>query len=1157
MDSNKIKNLAFGARDALRAEVAARIDAVLEPGSPERLDLPEKVRRLEAAIDDKGMDAVVESTAYTWFNRLCALRFMDAKGYTPVPVVTPRPGATQPAILADAAQGVFDPDFGFSRLVRDRVQSVLSGGSGSGANRTEAAYGELLVAVCDHYAAAMPYLFGEAAASSLVMPQGLLAEGSILRRIVEDMDDDECETVEVLGWLYQFYVAERKAEYNNREDQKATADDIAPATQLFTPDWIVKYLVENSLGRLWMLNNPGSALADKMNYYIAPEGETEDFIKVYSPEELTLCDPACGSGHILVYAFDLLFEIYQEEGYFPEDVPALILQNNLFGMEIDGRAAEIAKFALEMKAREKDPGFFEKKIDANVTVLEPVAFEPGVLDGAGPIAGATELLDAFEHMTEVGSLYVPAPDDMAAVDNAIASFSGDDLLGMDILRKLRTMKSVLEALSRRVDCVVANPPYLGSGHFNEFMKDWIRGRYPYEKGDLCTCFIRRGFSLTRDHGYSSMVTMHSWMFLGSYEKMRSFILRKKMILGMAHLGSRAFEQIGGEVVQVTATVFLNGRSSSMGDYLRLVDYDGSVAKEAALLRAAKKPDFTSLHHVNQASFLVVPGSSLIYWAPKRALDNFNEAPSLKTVIDARIGLITGNVNRFIKMWHEVAIGTISFDTKPGQTNRHKWVPCTKGGEYRLWYGNNWFVLNWENDGWEMKNDNYKNGRLRAHNFNGEQAFKEGLSWSTICSGDFHCRYVPHGFMFDTAGPFCEVKRRDRFGYVAGLMSSSTYRYYMSIMNPTLNYPPGYLEAVPYIDAPEEVGIINNLVDGSICISKADWDSFEASWDFEWHPLAPSSQERAKQLTCGTSSDARSATVSLISERFARWSDECDERFNQLKANEEELNRIFARIYGMEGEVPIEVPEDKVSVRRADLVRDVKSLVSYGVGCIMGRYSAFAPGLILADVQQTVDDFKAKVPDAGFLPDDDAIIPVLDGEWFGDDIVAQFRKWLEVTYGTETLDENVKFIENALGKDLRKYFVKEFYKDHCATYQVTGSGKRPIYWMFASPKGSFQVLVYMHRYTPSTVGQILTKYLREYVEKLNAKIGQLEQSDRAADNRQADKYRAVVRELTDWERDVIYPLANERIDIDLDDGVKVNYNKFPHALAKVAGLSTWK
>lgn len=353
------------------------------------------------------------------------------------------------------------------------------------------------------------------------------------------------------------------------------------------------------------------------------------------------------------------------------------------------------------------------------------------------------------------------------------------------------------------------------------------------------------------------------------------------------------------------------------------------------------------------------------------------------------------------------------------------------------------------------------------------------------------------------------------------------------------------------------GEVEDISNTNMDISSADWNSFETSWDFEWHPLALSARERAEQLSYGMNSDARTASVSLISERFKHWSAECDERFNQLKSNEEQLNRIFARIYGMEGEVPIEVPDDKVSVRRADLVRDVKSLVSYGVGCIMGRYSTFAPGLILADAQQTVDDFKAKVPNAEFLPDEDAILPVLDGEWFGDDIVAQFRKWLEVTYGAETLNENVKFIEDALGKDLRKYFVKDFYKDHCATYQVTGSGKRPIYWMFASPRGSFQVLAYMHRYTPSTVGQILTRYLREYVEKLNAKIGQLEQSDRAADNRQADRYRAVVRELTDWERDVIYPLANERIDIDLDDGVKVNYNKFPHALAKVTGLSTWK
>lgn len=1156
MDSNKIKNLAFGARDALRAEVAARIDAVLEPGSPERLDLPEKVRRLEAAIDDKGMDAVVESTAYTWFNRLCALRFMDAKGYTPVPVVTPRPGATQPAILADAAQGVFDPDFGFSRLVRDRVQSVLAGGGGSGANRTEAAYGELLVAVCDHYAQAMPYLFGEAAASSLVMPQGLLAEGSILRRIVEDMDDDECETVEVLGWLYQFYVAERKAEYND-SDRKATADDIAPATQLFTPDWIVKYLVENSLGRLWMLNNPGSALAHKMNYYIAPEGETEDFIKVYSPEELTLCDPACGSGHILVYAFDLLFEIYQEEGYFPEDIPALILQNNLFGMEIDGRAAEIAKFALEMKAREKDPDFFEKHIDANVTVLEPVAFEPGVLDGAGPIAGATELLDAFEHMTEVGSLYVPAPDDMAAVDNAIASFSGDDLLGAGVLRKLRTMKNVLEALSRRVDCVVANPPYLGRKHFNGYVGEWTKEQYPDEKGNLCMCFIKRGFSLAVPAGYSSMVTIHSWMFLGSYEKMRSNLLLSKQIIGMAHLGKRAFEQIAGEVVQVTATILWNEKGSLAGDYIRLVKLGSAPEKNIALKEAASNHRSNLRYRISQDAFDTIPEMPIVYWLSDCCREAFAAGDLMHKYAVTRMGLTTGNNSHYLRLWFEVAYR--GSGNKPIPFNSKKWIPYDKGGSFRRWYGNACYVVNWSNNGEEMATKLDPTGsRIWAHNFNGEFAFKEHITWSGVVTEGLSFRWFNNGYMFDAASATAFPRSSDDGKWLLGLANSTVCDTISDMLNPTTNFKLGDFDRLPIVAlAFDDELSVAELVDFNIGICRKDWDAFEISWDFEWHPLAPSARERAEQLSYGVNSDARTASVSLISERFARWSADCDDRFNELKSNEEELNRIFARIYGMEGEVPIEVPDDKVSVRRADLVRDVKSLISYGVGCIMGRYSIFAPGLILADAQQTVDDFRSKVPNAEFLPDEDAILPVLDGEWFGDDIVAQFRKWLEVTYGTETLDENVKFIENALGKDLRKYFVKEFYKDHCATYQVTGSGKRPIYWMFASPKGSFQVLVYMHRYTPSTVGQILTKYLREYVEKLNAKIGQLEQSDRAADNRQADKYRAAVHELTDWERDVIYPLANERIDIDLDDGVKVNYNKFPHALAKVTGLSTWK
>lgn len=1155
MDSNKIKGLAFGACDALRAEVGARVKAVLTEGSAERLDEPEKVCALEASIADRGLDAVVESTAYTWFNRLCALRFMDARGYTPVPAVTPRVGATQPAVLADAAQGVFDPEYGFSRLVRDRVQSVLAGGSGSGVNRTEAAYGVLLQAVCAHYAEAMPYLFGEATASSLAMPQGLLAEDSILRRIVEDMDDDACASVEVLGWLYQFYVAERKDEFN-ASGRKAAADDIAPATQLFTPDWIVKYLVENSLGRLWMLNNPGSLLAEKMNYYIAPEGETEDFIEVYSPEELTLCDPACGSGHILVYAFDVLYEIYQEEGYLPEDIPALILQKNLFGMEIDERAAEIAKFALEMKAREKDLGFFEKHIDANVTVLETVTFEPGALAGAGPIAGATELLDAFAHMTEVGSLYVPAPGDMAAVDNAIVNFSEDDLFGANALRKLHMMRDVLKALSRRVDCMVANPPYLTSGKFDAWLSDWTKTHYPNEKSDLCTCFIKRSFSLTNNGGYSSMITMQSWMFIPSYKKLRKEITTAKQILGMAHIGTRGFETIGGEVVSTSATIICNDMGPATGFFVRLADFDDARKKNDALkevcLKGAANSGIAYLHDAN--FFMETPDNKIAYRLTKTIVGALSER-RLSNALTTREGMSTADNDTFLRLWFEPAIGSCFLPSKNNELTSRKWRGYQKGGEFRRWYGNNDYVVNWENDGYAIKhNFDQKTGRLRSHNFNGEFAGREGLTWSTI-SSELHVRYCPSGFLFDSTGAMGFASSREILAAFLAFMNTTTAATILNCLSEALHLKFSDIAQLPSVESIFKDS--EGLVSDCIALSRTDWDSFETSWDFECHPLAPSAHEHTEQLSCAMNSDVRAASVSLISELFRRWSADCDERFNQLKANEEELNRIFAHIYGMEGEVPIEVPDDKVSVRRADLVRDVKSLVSYGVGCIMGRYSTFAPGLILADAKQTVDDFRAKVPDAGFLPDEDAIVPVLDGEWFGDDIVAQFRKWLEVTYGADTLADNVRFIEDALGKDLRRYFVKDFYKDHCATYQVTGSGKRPIYWMFASPKGGFQALAYMHRYTPSAVGLILTKYLREYTEKLNATIGQLDQSERAADNRQADKYRAVVRELSDWERDVIYPLANERVDIDLDDGVKKNYNKFPRALARVAGLSTWK
>lgn len=1064
---------------------------------------------------------------------------MDANGYTPTPVVTPRSGSTQPAILADAAQGVFDPEYGVSQNVKQKITGLLSGVVAS-TNAAEDAYALLLSTVCEHYAGPMGYLFAEDVTSSLLMPQGLLAQGSILSRIVDEMDNDACTDVEVLGWLYQFYIAERKDEYFASK-KKATAADIPAATQLFTPKWIVDFLAENSLGRLWMLNNPGSELAGSMEYYIASEGD-EPHAEVASADEIRVLDPACGSGHILVFAFDLLYRMYEEEGWPIEDIPEMILRNNLFGLEIDRRAAEIASFALEMKARECDTLFFERDIDANIHVLEPVVLLPQELELVPQLADRKGLLDAMEHLDEVGSLYVPDPLDESVLANELEHVERDGSIFADsVISKLGVMLGNVRALSQSFHCVIANPPYMGSGNMNTWLSGWVKTRFPDEKSDLCTCFISRGLLFTKAGCYASLVTMHSWMFLGSYVKMREKIISGKGIVSMAHLGARAFDAIGGEVVQTSATVFTNMPSMDSGSYVRLVNPDNAEKKRMALIEAINNPDCGWFYRANAKDFGTIPGTPLVYWASKGAIRAFRQLPKIGNVIDARVGLITGDVNRFLKRWPEVNFRAISFGCLPGEKNPTKWVPVTKGGEFRRWYGNNDFVLNWENDGWEMKNDNFDGDRVRAHNFNGEQAFKEGISWSTISSSVFHCRYVPNGFMFDTAGPFSEVTDSTKLWYILALMSSSTYAQFMQYMNPTMNFPPGYLESVPFAYDSVAAPIIDGLSRECVEITRSDWDATETSWDFIRHPMSYVNAEGSTRIT----------------DTYARWEAECRERFDRLKANEEELNRIFARIYHMEGEVPIEVPADKVSVRLAERSRDARSLISYIVGCIFGRYSWECGALAIANQGDTVEDYcswsRVAGEDLFFLPDYDNVLPVLADEWFDDDLVAGIRRWLTHAYGEETLGENVAWLEESLGKDLRSYLVKDFYTDHLRVYQ-----KRPIYWMFQSPKRTFQCLVYMHRYDEGTVGTILTGYLRPLEDKLRARLQVLESpSASAADAREANRVRSQIAELEQWEREVIYPLAHERVSIDLDDGVKINYNKFPRALAKVPGLSTWK
>jgi len=1146
MDSKRIEKLAAGVRDRLKKDIAESLGRVMGTESAERLAFPHGVANVErlAAGD---ADVLVEWVAYTWFNRLVALRFMDARGYTPVGCVTPRPGETLPALLSDARQGILHDEFPFKAGSRQRMMGLLDG-SVPAANPLDEAYTLLLLSACDAYGSAMGYLFGGGAehrsAMRLLHPSNLTAEDGVLAGIVAGMDEEACQSVEVLGWLYQFYVAEQNKAWNSSKD-KAAAKDIAVATEFFTPNYIVRFLAENSLGRLWMLNNPDSELAGRMDYYIAPEpGQTGAFARIDGPEDITVCDPACGSGHILVYAFDLLYQMYEEEGYLADEIPQLILENNLWGMEIDRRAAEIASFALEMMAREKDPDFFKKNVDPHITVLEPIELERSELTGLR-IAKNHGLLEAFGHLTECGSLYVPKPEDLQDVNEALAKLAAKarEYQAAAIIDQLKDMRAILEALGKQFDCVIANPPYMGSSSFNPWVSTWIKDNYPTVKGDLCTCFIKRGLALAKQDGYIAEVTMHSWMFISSYEKMRHAVINQHGIAAMVHLGPHAFDAINGEKVQVAATVFTRAHALVKGSYVRVVNPKEEAEKDKELRTAVKDLDGGWFYRADAESFKSIPGWVIGYWASASTLDAFKKGVQLNKIGQPRVGLQTGKNALFVREWWEVARNREWFDCPSIEASIESgktWFPYNKGGEYRKWYGNNECVVNWENDGFKIRHNVDSNGKLLSRPQNTAFFFKPSITWSKVSSGAIAFRYKPQGCIFDVAGTSI-FANEDTLKYLQGVLNSSIILTIAGILSPTLNFEVGQIATYPIIIDQELEPKVNQIVDEQRSLSRTNWDAFETSWDFQTHPLAQPGEP-------------------LIERQFARWQAECQVRFDTLKANEEELNRIFVTIYHMEGEVDWKVPDDKVSVRRANELRDVKSLISYGIGCIFGRYSTDKPGLILADAGQTAEDYRVKVPGSAFSIDEDDVLPVtaLDDVTLEDDVVRRFRGWLAYAYGQGSLDANVAYLERVLGKSLRAYFSKDFYRDHCATYSVQGSGKRPIYWMLASPKGSFQALVYLHRMVKNTVGCVLTEYVRPFRARLAAHIGVLRATGAARDGATADRYQVMVDELEAWERDVLYPLSQRHVEIDLDVGVRQNYKLFRtdggDALAKVAGLS---
>ncbi|MGB4407856.1 MAG: BREX-1 system adenine-specific DNA-methyltransferase PglX [Sphaerochaeta sp.] len=1162
MDTAALKTFAKEARVDLIHQVGARLKLVLASDSLERREHESAVRDLEMRIDQHGKAVIVEEVAYTWFNRFCALRFMDVNLYNPVGVVSPAEGQIQPEILSEAKRGLVDGKV-VSSKTKQKVLDLLNGKLPSKDAQGEV-YRLLLVSYCNHLSTIMPFLFERITDyTEILLPPGLLAVNSILAVCRKVLTEGSCKDVEVIGWLYQYYISERKDEVfkSFKNGKKAGPREIPAATQLFTPHWIVRYLVENSLGRLWMLNHPKSRLTERMEYYIKPDQEESDFLRINKPEEIKVCDPACGSGHMLTYAFDLLYAMYEEEGYDPSSIANLILKNNLYGIEIDARAGELAAFALSMKARQKSRKFFNNPVEPNICMLENVQIKPDDLKAYVKHVGIdvfTEdvlaTLNQFEEADNFGSLIIPATNNAGTVLQALSqkNMEGEMFLTETHDLVLSALKQA-EYLSQRYHVVVANPPYMGGGNMNSCFSDFAKRQYPSSKSDMCTMFIERSLQLAIKKGDIAMITMQSWMFLSSYEKLRETLIRESTITSMAHLGARAFDSIGGEVVSTTAFVIENQyKQGKKGAFVRLVDGGSEKEKLTALKEAIRNPECGWFYRVSADDFQKIPGSPIAYWGNQIIFKLFKDEKALSDVSEKRLGLCTGNNDRFIRFWFEVDYSKIGFNfnsVKSFLSSKYLYVPHNKGGQLRRWAGNKDLVLKFDCKSYKLLSVSCNRLASKSH------YFKEALTWSEIGS-IFAIRVVPQGYTFNIKGP-CIFTEKETKLILMCYLNSNVFRYLLNFISQTISFNGGDIEKVPFVSPVVSENYFHIYAEKLFQIHNQDYDYDECSWGFSVPPILE------KQYQTSNLQD----TYSLLS---SNWSAVVKE----IKRLEEENNRIFIEAYGLEDELTPDVPLKEITLTcnphyrygdskseselEALLVADtMKELISYAVGCMFGRYSLDKPGLILANQGETYSDYCNLVPDSSFPADPDNAIPVLDGDWFSDDIVSRFRKFLRVTFGEERYEENLRFVEAALGKDLRQYFLRDFYNDHVRRYK-----KRPIYWMFTSPDGSFNVLIYLHRYRPDTVSIVLSEYLREYQVKLSSYMESLRRKEANPDLAKGEKVRALKELdklsktqdiLSAYERDVLFPLATQKIEIDLDDGVKVNYPKFGTALKKIAGL----
>ncbi len=1131
--------------------VSTKLSIILDTNSAARRENAKAVKELERKIFRTSEDQVIEKISYIWFNRFCALRFMDVNRYTSIGVVSPAKGFFQPEILMEAKQGHIDAGL---NIDKDRVFGLLNE-TIPGPEPQQEAYRMLLVAVCNAYNKIMPFLFERIADyTELLMPDDLLSDSSILTATRAALSEEACADVEVIGWLYQFYISEKKDEVfaGLKKNKKVTPENIPAATQLFTPNWIVRYLVENSLGRLWMLNNPGSRLIERMEYYIKPEQEETDFLKIKSPEEIKICDPACGSGHMLVYAFEILYAIYEEQGYDAPKIPQLILEKNLYGIEIDERAEALAAFALFMKAREKYRRFFKKGVQPKICVLENVAFESSevksYMDAVNPdlfTMNLQALLYQFKEADNFGSLIRPEltniPDVLRILNEKKVS---DDIFLQNIhLRVLKVLKQA-DYLSPKYHVVIANPPYMGGKGMNPKLGKWLKDNYSDVKSDLFAAFIVRNTELALPKGQLGFMSPFVWMFISSYEKLRNFLIDRKTLTSLVQLEYSGFD--GATVPICTFTLENIHKPDYKGGYIKLSDFKGANNQSPKTLEAIKNPDCGWFFRASASDFKKIPGSPIAYWVSDNVIKIFKNGTPLYQKFSVKSGIMTGNDLLFLRFWYEVQNSNISFGLTSANQMDSYWYPLSKGGNYRKWFGNNEHIINLMNDAESIKSGG-GNYRLRDEKW----YFKPYITWSRISSASIAFRFLSNGVLFADAAP--GIFAKDQCKEIMALLNSKLGNFFLSAINPTLNYQTNDIERIPSVILDNNL-LISDLIDQS----KSDWDAFETSWDFSTLPIV---RFDYKQSTLNDSYnklriDWRKSTLNM-------------------KYLEEKNNHFFIEAYGLQDELTPDVPLSEITLtcnphyrygnkksneeREALLLADtMKEFISYSVGCMFGRYSLDKPGLILANQGETIENFLARIPEPTFKPDDDNVIPIMEVDWFTDDIAERFKKFLKVTFGEEHYTENLEFIEKAIGKDIRKFFLKDFYTYHVKMYK-----KRPIYWMFSSSKGSFNALIYMHRYRPDTVSIILNDYLREFRTKLTARKDNLEnisisisasQREKTKALKEIEKIKKVLDEVDDYERDILYPLAIKQIEIDLDDGVKTNYPKFGKALKKIAGLS---